>query len=83
MPFTAIHGDFYIWNQAKPSQGPEPDGDTVRFIPKAPGLVDALAPGRTPDWKAGGAINIRFEGIDALETHFSGMHQNQTLADAA
>lgn len=83
MPYTAIHGDFIIWNQQRPSQGPEPDGDTLRFVPQTPSLVEGLSNSRTPDWKRGGAINIRFEGIDALETHFSGMHQNLDWAIAA
>ncbi|MGW0807347.1 lamin tail domain-containing protein [Nonomuraea sp. NPDC002799] len=67
-----------------PRQGPEPDGDTVKFKPDSPALVEALPrrSGRPPNIGARG-ISVRLEAIDALETHFEGTHQEPAGADAA
>jgi hypothetical protein len=82
--YTLIKGQFSIINRDNPRQGPEPDGDTVRFFPDAVELVRNLRrfSGRPPDIK-NGHINIRYEGIDTLETHFQGDHQNLEFANAA
>jgi hypothetical protein len=83
--YTLIKGQFWIHNPAKPRQGPQPDGDTVTFIPDSLELVKKLPrlSGRPPALKNGGKINVRYEGIDTLETHFAGTHQNLELANAA
>ena len=67
-----------------PRQGPEPDGDTVKFRPDTPALVEALPrrSGRPPDINARG-ISVRLEAIDALETHFDETHQELAGANAA
>ena len=64
--------------------GPEPDGDTVTFFPDSLDLVRALKrfSGRAPEI-TDGHINARYEGIDALETHFQGTHQDVGFANAA
>jgi endonuclease YncB( thermonuclease family) len=67
-----------------PRQGPEPDGDTVKFAPDNPALVEALPriSGRPPDLNARG-ISVRLEAVDALETHFGETHQELLGANAA
>jgi hypothetical protein len=83
--YTLIKGKYWIHNPNKPRQGPQPDGDTVRFEPDSIDLVRKLPriSGRPPNITAGGQINMRYEGIDTLETHFNGKHQNLTFAHAA
>lgn len=83
--YTLIKGQYWIHNPAHPRQGPQPDGDTITFAPEAIELVRRLPrlSGRGPDIRAGGRINVRYEGIDALETHFNGTHQDLTFAQQA
>ncbi len=78
MTYTLIKGAFRI-------TGTSPDGDTIRFRPDVTQLVDGLGPdGQVPDWKLGRTeVNIRFEGIDALETSFQGTRQDSHFGDAA
>lgn len=86
MPYRLIKGEFHIHYPDQPRTGPEPDGDTLKFKPDNPLLVESLrsAGGTTgPRFNRRGMINLRFEGIDALETHFDGMHQNLQWATAA
>src|SRR5215216_2623522 len=85
MSYTLIKGEFHIFYPDIPRQGPEPDGDTVKFRPDNPILVERLErPGGIgPDFNGRNMINLRLEGIDALETHFDDMHQNLELALAA
>jgi hypothetical protein len=82
--YTLIIGQFSIHNAQKPRQGPQPDDDTVRFLPNSIDLIRKLPrfSGRPPDI-TNGHINVRYEGIDALETHFQGNHQDLTFATAA
>lgn len=82
--YTIIHGQFRIHREDQPLQGPQPDGDTIRFEPDNVQLLYALPrfSGRPPDIRSGG-INVRYEGIDALETHFQGSHQNEEWGRAA
>jgi hypothetical protein len=67
-----------------PRQGPEPDGDTIKFKPDSAAFVEALPrpSGHPPDLNARG-ISARLEAIDALETHFGETHQELTGANAA
>jgi len=83
--YTIIRGEFHIFYPDLPKSGPQPDGDTVTFRPLRPGLVEALPrfSGRAPKFNARGMIPVRFEGIDALETHFQEMRQNLKYAKAA
>jgi endonuclease YncB( thermonuclease family) len=79
-----LRGQFVIRYADIPRQGPEPDGDTIKFKPDTPGLVETLPrrSGRPPGIKARG-ISVRLEAIDALETHFEDTHQELTGANEA
>ncbi|SHN46205.1 lamin tail domain-containing protein [Cryptosporangium aurantiacum] len=84
MSYTLLKGSFVIRYPDLPRQGPEPDGDTVKFRPDTPALVETLArvSGRAPDLNARG-ISVRLEALDALETHFGETHQELGGANAA
>jgi Lamin Tail Domain len=77
-------GSFVIRYPDLPRQGPEPDGDTIKFLPDTPALVEALPrrSGVPPDINARG-ISARLEAIDALETHFQETHQELAGANLA
>src|SRR5437879_5821722 len=83
--YTLIKGNFWIHYPDHPRQGPEPDGDTVSFAPDDLALVRGLhwLSGRGPNINARGNIPVRYEAIDALETHFEGAHQQLQFANAA
>jgi hypothetical protein len=82
--YTLITGEYHIFYPDIPRNGPQPDGDTVSFRPDDPLLIEALPrQGRPPNFNRRGIIPIRFEGIDALETHFKQSHQHLELANAA
>ena len=82
--YTLIKGQYSIHNPMKPRQGPQPDGDTVTFMPDSLDLVRGLRrfSGTAPGIR-NGRVNVRYEAIDALETHFLGTHQNVLFANAA
>jgi len=61
--------------------GKEPDGDSIRFVPDTPALLDDLVRGRRVDPSEDGSVQLRLEGIDAPETHYQ--EQAQPLADPA
>jgi endonuclease YncB( thermonuclease family) len=84
MTYTVLRGAFVIRYPDLPRSGPEPDGDTVKFRPDTPALVETLArpSGRPPDLTPRG-ISVRLEAIDALETHFAETHQELDGANAA
>ena len=84
MPYTLLRGSFVIRYLDLPRQGPEPDGDTIKFLPDTPALVETLPrrSGRPADINARG-ISVRLEAIDALETHFEETHQELAGANAA
>jgi hypothetical protein len=83
--YTLIKGNYWIHYPDRPRQGPQPDGDTIRFQPDNPELVRGLPwfSGIGPDFNARGNIAVRYEGIDALETHFGDAHQELQFANAA
>ena len=83
--YVLITGDFYIRYPDLPRNGPEPDGDTINFLPDNDDLVRALPlfNGVPAERKHLGTYSVRFEGIDALETHFQNHHQNLEFATAA
>ncbi|GAA2709925.1 thermonuclease family protein [Actinoplanes palleronii] len=84
MTYTLLQGKFVIRYSDLPRQGPEPDGDTVKFLPDTPALVQTLPrrSGAPPDINRRG-ISVRLEAVDALETHFGGTHQEFAGANAA
>jgi endonuclease YncB( thermonuclease family) len=67
-----------------PPPRPRARGDTIKFAPDTPALVEALPriSGQAPDLSARG-ISVRLEAIDALETHFAETHQELAGANAA
>lgn len=84
MTYTLLRGKFVIRYPDLPRQGPEPDGDTVKFRPDTPALVEGLPQrsGTPADLNARG-ISVRLEAVDALETHFSETHQELAGANLA
>src|SRR3954466_9543317 len=84
MSYTLLAGEFVIRYPDLPRQGPEPDGDTIKFAPDTPALVETLPriSGHAPDLNSRG-ISVRLEAIDTLETHFELNHQELAGADAA
>ncbi len=85
MPYKLIKGEFHIFYPDRPRQGPEPDGDTLKFKPDNISLAyELVRPGiPKPNFNGRGMINLRFEGLDALETHFFGGHQDLSLAEGS
>src|SRR4051812_13618810 len=83
--YLAITGDYYIRYADIPRNGPEPDGDTISFLPDTDSLVTGLQQfnGVPPDRKHLGTYSVRFEGVDALETHFGVLHQEIGFANQA
>lgn len=86
--YTLIKGTFHIHYPENPRSGPQPDGDTLKFLPETRQLIESLPRnGRPPKFTQTGITTIRFEGIDTLETHFSSgattFHQHTALALAA
>jgi endonuclease YncB( thermonuclease family) len=58
--------------------GKSPDGDSIRFVPSRPALLDELYRGdRVRVSRADGSVQLRLEGIDAPETHYGGDAQPQ------
>lgn len=85
MPFVLIKGSYHLVGTrgASPS-GFQPDGDSMQFKPKKPGLLDRLQRAGQPYRLTSiGSTQLRFEGIDALELHFGGSHQPRPLADSS
>jgi hypothetical protein len=82
--YTLLRGSFVIRYPDLPRQGPEPDGDTVKFLPDTPAFVESIPrrSGRPADITARG-VSVRLEAIDALETHFGDTHQELLGANAA
>ena len=68
MTYTLLTGRFVIRYPDLPRQGPEPDGDTVKFRPDTPALVEGLPrpSGSPPDLTARG-ISVRLEAIPVLQ----------------
>jgi endonuclease YncB( thermonuclease family) len=86
MPFLVIEGTFHLVGRTESGNpsGFEPDGDSMQFKPNDPALLDQLeVVGEPVDLTTIGSTQLRFEGIDALELHFSGSHQPRPLADEA
>ncbi|HEY5844510.1 MAG TPA: hypothetical protein VIU87_24155 [Mycobacterium sp.] len=81
MPFLLIEGTFR-------ALGAQPDGDSVRFTPTDITDWDAVAGPHPVKRNATGAAQLRLDGIDSLETHYTPRggtrtHQPLTLARAA
>jgi endonuclease YncB( thermonuclease family) len=66
--FLAIRGEFAII-------GKSPDGDSVRFRPDKPKLLEQLKNPSRIRVAADGTVQLRFEGIDAPELHYGNLEQ--------
>lgn len=75
MPFLVIRGRYHV-------KGYAPDGDSIRFEPLTPSLLDDLA-GPPAKLNARGHAQLRLEAIDTLETHFKAFHQPMEFAKKA
>lgn len=75
MSFYLIKGTFHV-------TGYMPDGDSVRFMADNKKNWKKLS-GPKVEWNAREHVQLRFEVIDALETHFEGHHQPDKYAFAA
>jgi endonuclease YncB( thermonuclease family) len=83
MPYRLIKGTFALYYQGQRHVGSRPDGDSAWFKPDQPQLLDNLG-GRNPDFNGGDFVQLRFEGIDALELHYPGSdHHHKEAAVAA
>jgi endonuclease YncB( thermonuclease family) len=75
MPFILIKGTFHVVGYA-------PDGDSVKFHASKSTLWSKLD-GPQVKLDTRGNAQLRFEGIDTLETHYKGRHQPTDPANAA
>jgi endonuclease YncB( thermonuclease family) len=64
MPMLCVAGNFRI-------AGTEPDGDSVRFFANDPAQWSLLPGPNRVRTNAHGGAQLRLDGIDALETHYS------------
>jgi endonuclease YncB( thermonuclease family) len=56
--------------------GKQPDGDSIRFVPRSPDLLGELRRAfRIRPSKVDGSVQLRLEGIDAPETHYGRLAQ--------
>ena len=81
MPMTLIKGEYRV-------VGAAPDGDSTRFYPDAADAWERAGLNVRPN--AAGGAQLRLEGIDALETHYTpavgdlrNLHQPHDLGRAA
>lgn len=82
MPYRVIKGSFHLFYTGTRHVGSQPDGDSVWFQPANPDLLEDID-GRSAVFNKGGFAQLRFEAIDALETHFLAQHQDLEYALAA
>lgn len=90
MPFILMQGTFHLVSETASGgkRGFQPDGDSIHFRPANPELLNRLTRlGRRHRLTKIGSVNLRFEGIDALELHYAGgagqTQQPRPLADQA
>ena len=81
MPMLCLAGTFRILST-------EPDGDSIRFYPDDPAQWQRVPAPNAVRTNAGGGAQLRLDGIDALETHYSPrgggpLHQPIDLAHQA
>src|SRR5438067_2504114 len=61
--------------------GKSPDGDSIRFKPHTPALLDQLADAGRLKPSADGTVQLRLDAIDTPETHYE--NQAQPLGEPA
>jgi endonuclease YncB( thermonuclease family) len=55
--------------------GKSPDGDSIRFVPGTPELIEQLRGSERADPSADGTLQLRLDGIDTPETHYGTLAQ--------
>ncbi len=55
--------------------GKSPDGDSIRFLPRTPELLQRLEHAERVRIAADGTVQLRLDGIDAPETHYENRAQ--------
>jgi endonuclease YncB( thermonuclease family) len=83
MSYRIVKGRFRLYFTSSNGRrtSSQPDGDSMWFEPDAPSLLEQFE--RDPSFNRGGCVQLRLEGIDALELHYEGNHQLQGPAAAA
>jgi endonuclease YncB( thermonuclease family) len=79
MPYLLIQGSYRVLNAS-------PDGDSVKFYPKDVSRwqdLMMLSREHRVQPNSTGGVQLRLEGIDALETHYQGLAQPLELAKGA
>ena len=77
MPYKILKGKYHV-------SGYSPDGDTIRFQPDDTRLLDSIrGPNDRLQINSKQHVSLRFDGVDAPETHYSGNHQPKELGDKA
>ena len=80
MSYKVIRGKFdLVYQSPKRRVGNQPDGDSFWFKPNDIAKHESLN-NRKIIYNGGDSVQLRFEGIDALELHYRGFHQNIDLA---
>jgi endonuclease YncB( thermonuclease family) len=72
--------DYLVLTGSAVLVGKQPDGDSVRFAADDPDLFGRLDHGDRVRLSADGTVQLRFDGIDAPELHYSGTAQPQGAA---
>lgn len=76
MPYRIVKGEFHLFYKKQKLVGSQPDGDSVWFKPDDRALLRRLGDNaRDAVFNAGGFTLLKFEGVDALELSFRGLHQ--------
>jgi hypothetical protein len=66
--YLVLHGAFVI-------EGKQPDGDSIRFRPDRPELLQKLKRANRIEPSKDGTVQLRLEGIDAPELHYENVAQ--------
>ena len=83
MSYRLIEGKFVLgYGRADDTRASQPDGDSIWFRANDPEKWKGIGT-RAPVLSAGETVQLRLDGIDALELHFRGGHQRLDLAVAA
>jgi endonuclease YncB( thermonuclease family) len=82
MAYRLVKGQFFLFVDNGRRTGYQPDGDSVRFKPNNPQLLKNVG-GRSAKLNPRGLVQLRFEGIDALEIHYKDSWQAPEHAEGA
>jgi hypothetical protein len=80
MSYLVVRGRFELGYIGERRVGSRPDGDSVWFRPNVSDRFRDLDWGRTVDFNEGGLVQLRFEGVDALELSYNGSHHQLAWA---